>query len=202
MGPLATWLQVREAWLPVSDMPDAFYLVAGAEDQDLRLAALTGFLEGRPADGPKTVVLIGNDTHNTEYLPEAGRKVTMAERARRTIDAVLGSRAGSEIVPGQFWGTDGEMEALAAHLRGRPQIHRLALVTSPFHARRAMERLRARGDPSLRIAVLPAAGSARDRCPWTVASELAKITRDRLGWSRAALLSRHGWRDLTGKTAR
>ncbi|MDP7023436.1 MAG: hypothetical protein QGH42_04195 [Kiritimatiellia bacterium] len=60
------------------------------------------------------------------------------------------------IVPGHYHGTDGEMQALAAFLELRPQLRRVALVTSRFHIRRALQRARAHiADPRI-IGVIPA----------------------------------------------
>ena len=94
------------------------------------------------------------------------------------------------IVPGEFSGTDGEMVALATYLETRPEIRRLAIVTCPFHVRRASWRLQAHLGHRVDIHTIYVEETWRDRAPWVVLGELLKIGRDNLGLTHAPMMSR------------
>ena len=94
------------------------------------------------------------------------------------------------ILPGEFTGTDGEMESLAAYLSGMPETGSLCLVTSAFHIRRVIRRLNVYLDRDIQIVALRAETHWTDRAPWTVLIESAKLVRDRFGLTRAPLLCR------------
>ena len=95
-----------------------------------------------------------------------------------------------QIVPGRFSGTDGEMEALAQYLENQHEVKSLALVTSPFHIRRALGRLDVYLHRDIKVSAIAAKAKWTDRAPWTVLGELFKMGRDFLGLSRCRLLSR------------
>ena len=170
------------------------YLVAGAKGQQRRVAALLGFAAG----GRDWVVLIANDTVIGRWSRAQQRNLTMAEWAQVTLaEQLSGTGAGGgavtprpDIVSGVFTGTDQEMELLSDYLAPRSELRRVALVTCPFHARRAVERLRLYADEGLQIGLVQVEPAAVDRLPWVVLGELAKLARDALGWSRVWWLSR------------
>jgi len=193
--PAATWLHARELRLREGDVPDAIYLVAGAKDQDRRIGAVTEYLESVPLF---PLILVGNDWETGCWCRDEQRNLTAAEWAVRKMKSGIrnqgsGVSGGVLIVPGRFYGTDGEMQALAAYLQGRPGIRHIALVTAPFHSRRAVSRLREHLDRHAAVSVIDPAERWFDRAPWIVALELAKMLRDRLGWAQARFVSREGW---------
>jgi len=98
-----------------------------------------------------------------------------------------------QIVPGVFNGTDGEMEALAEYLELDTGIRSVALVTSPFHIRRVLDRFGVYSDREIEVRVVSAAAAWKDRAPWIVLGEMLKMARDRMGLSRTPGLSRGGW---------
>lgn len=196
--PVGTWLRREDLYVGNEIRPDAIYLVAGAKDQNRRIYAIMQWLEGHTslASGMKGAsgirhpassirILIGNDTSEGRWSREEQRNPTMSEWAVRKL-----AGWGTEIIPGQFSGTDGEMELLAGYLKGRLDIRSIALVTSPFHFRRAVRRLHVYLTQEVKVFVLPAEERWVDRAPWMVLAELAKMFRDRLGLSRSRLLSR------------
>lgn len=207
--PVGTWLQHRSVWLMQmnQETPDAMYLVAGARDQVRRIDALLNFVHvaglSRP-DKPDTVfpaILIGNDPHNSLWSREDQRNLETSEWSRKRIQRGLQATGGKrplgsvgdwpvEIVPGEFSGTDGEMEALVTYLRNRSSIQSIALVTSPYHVRRAVWRLKKHLDNDIEVYAISAEAKLGDRMPWVTLSELAKMVRDCLGLSRVSLMSR------------
>jgi len=235
--PLGTWLQGGELWATALAVPDAIYLVAGAEDQDRRVAAVLKWFREREEERRQTAdrdpagretnrenrayeqtsestapvaILIGNDSVSGRWSREHRRNLSKAEWAVKKLGADLTkaerrvSRVGlpnyrvdgsavCEIVPGRFSGTDAEMEALASYLTTRPDVRTIAVVTSPFHMRRAAWRLRSYLDRDIEVFVIRAEPALIDRAPWVVLLELGKIFRDFLGLSRARFLSREGW---------
>jgi hypothetical protein len=198
-------------------MPDAVYLVAGAREQDRRLSAAMRVVERRFEDGnPWTgsegplSVLIGNDPVPGAWSPEDGTHLLVSEWAERKLRSAIGARLDrerlaaescreentpvevrTEIVPGLFTGTDGEMDALAAYLRRHPEIRSVALVTSPYHVRRTAQRLERYLKQDVRWHVTtPVEMSQIDRSPRIVLEEILKMGRDRAGLTRAPLVSR------------
>ncbi len=193
--PVGTWLQGRDMMLAEHKAPDAIYLVAGAKHQNRRIEAIRTWFEvqGPGAGGVRTIVLVGNDEEKSYWSGLDQRNLTAVEWAIRKLEAFMtgaGQNGSIEVVPGKFHGTDGEMEALADFLKTRAEIRSLAMATSPFHARRAAGRLKTHLAAELDISVLPVREEWGDRAPWTVLFELGKMCRDRLGLSRAPLLSR------------
>lgn len=187
--PVATWLQCRSLWLQDGAFVDAVYLVAGAKAQDRRIAAITPSLDCG-------LVLIGNDTSTGDWLESERRHLTMTGWAERKLANKEELSCNTEIVTGEFLGTDGEMEALALYLSDRSEIRTIALATSRFHVRRAVRRLRTYIENDMQILVVPAEHHWSDRAPWIVAIELGKMVRDGVGLSRALFVSREGWRRL------
>jgi uncharacterized SAM-binding protein YcdF (DUF218 family) len=182
MGPAATWLQGRAFRLPEGMRPDTVYVLAGGARRAAAAAEL-GYVPRR--------VLTGNDAARSRWSSPHQRNLTAAEW---TVEALRAAFASADpppeirIVPGRIWNTDAEMQALAAYCAAYPEIRALVLVTSPFHVRRTMACHR-------RHTRLPAYAAApradwRDRLPWVVLLELAKLARDRLGLTHAPLLSR------------
>ncbi len=195
-GPAASWLQSRHDWADPRSSWDAVYLAAGGmAAQADRIAALTDWVARRHPAAP-LVVLVGNDpaislwcrVHQANHTRvgwavERLAGVLDCEQARGCIAPI--------IVPGRFSGTDGEMAALAAYLRLHPELTRVALVTSRFHARRLLCRARRHATGrSLTFAVVPGIPHWRNRAPWIVLGEYAKLFRDSLGLMRVPLLSR------------
>lgn len=172
---------------------DAIYLVAGGRDHGRRVDALCGYAETQ-ADPVSQKFLIGRNEKLSRYNREMQRNLSYQEWAIFDIEKKF-NKPGKEkvsvsIVPGVFTGTDGEMEALAGFLDGNSDIKSLAVVTSPFHFRRTINRLNEYLHNDIQILCVPASGKWYDRAPWTVLGEIAKMTRDALGWSRVPLLSR------------
>ncbi len=193
MGPLATWLQRRDLVLAPGQAADAVYLVAGARAQNLRVGAVLEYARQTAASGLPVTVLIGNDSLVGPWSVADDRCLSMAEWACRKLEPameVLGVRARIETVPGQFLGTDHEMEMLARYLEAHRDIGRLALATSRFHARRAVARLEAHRRGPVDVRLVPVRAIGEDRAPWIVAGELGSLARDALGLARAPLLTR------------
>ena len=172
---------------------------AGKRNADPAASLLDAATEGTPgsACGPM-VIWIGNDRSKGRWSKDEQCNLTVGQWAVKRVEAELqagGISGGFSIikVPGRFNGTDGEMEALASYWRSRADVGSVALVTSPFHARRAVWRLRRYAGEAAVIRVVCARAIFRDRAPWVVLAELVKMGRDRLGWSRVPLLSRGRW---------
>jgi len=206
IGPAAGWLQSPRDCADAQMAWDAVYLVAGARAQDRRIGTLTNWVvEIPPVRRP--VILIGSDPqisywcsrHQTNHTRTAWAVEKLCDalrggeggglQQRAPEDVVLEADARMIVVPGQFSGTDGEMEALSEFLAVHPEMTRIALVTSRFHSRRAMQRARCHA-PSRVFAVVPAPPHWEDRAPWIVAGEYAKLLRDALGLARAPGLAR------------
>jgi len=196
LGPAANRLQSHADWADPGQVWDAVYLVAGARAQDRRIAALGNWAARCPA-AAGWVVLVGNDPqpgrwcrlHQTNHTCVAWAVEKLAAlpviRAHRRDDAKL------TVVPGSFTGTDGEMAALAAYLRQHPELTRVALVTSRFHARRLLRRARQHAaELPVDFGIVPGLPYWENRAPWIVLGEYAKLLRDRFGLARAPLLSR------------
>ena len=117
-----------------------------------------------------------------DYAGQAGAR--LLQESAMTDDLRI------EIVPGIFAGTDGEMEALALYLENHHEIRRLVLVTSPFHIKRSLGRLDLYLSRDISVSAVAAKVKWNDRAPWVVLSELGKIARDSIGWSKVPLLIR------------
>ena len=198
--PAATWLQGRELWAdPAADI-DALYLVAGARDQNRRIFGVVQFCKAREVLGRgPPAVLLGNDQEVRYDIPgffEGRRLVDLAHvKIPALLGAVLdrGAAPALETVPGVFYGTDGEMAALAEYVRAHPELKRIVITTSPYHVRRVVLRFKTHdtGDAEVRVARIPQRWG--DRNPILVLAELMKIIRDALGLSDAPLISRRWW---------
>ena len=172
------------------------YLLGGDTPGGSRVA---GAADRRLSRGGPNVILIANDPGRSRWSRKHQRNLTAVQWR---VEALVGAlRDGGiddpaamiEIVPGTFWGTDTELEALGRFLEGRPDIRSVALVTSRYHVRRMLRRARAH-IPAARIAgVVPARRTWRDHAPWTVAWELLKLARDTAGLTNAPLLCRSWW---------
>ncbi len=189
-GPAATRLQSRAHHADAREAWDAVYLVCGARAQQLRLEALTRWLDtsaSRPAR-----ILIGNDTQNSLWSREHQRNLTRAEWAYHAMQNRFADEPDVQVLipPGNFSNTDGEMQALAHYLREHPDIQALALVTSPFHARRTLLRFSAYAPGHIHIAIVPGTPHWENRAPWIVAAEWLKILRDQINLSQHPWLSR------------
>ncbi|MFC1499064.1 glycosyltransferase [Verrucomicrobiota bacterium] len=189
--PTGTWLQGRELHLKEGVVPDAVYLVAGSGEQDRRIDAVVNLVSSLKSPVLNIKILVGNDTLKGGWSSEHQRNLTMAERAvvkLKTLGHIEGEDI--EIVPGKFWGTDGEMQALAEYLKTHREIRDLTVVTSPFHIRRAVWRLKTYLSDSVSVFAAAPISSLYDRMPWRVLGELAKMSRDVSGLSDAPFLSR------------
>lgn len=187
-GPLGTWLQCREMWPAQSCTPDAVYLVAGAKHQDRRIKAIVKRFTSLEASGGKLpVLLVANDRAVWRPFGVTNR-MTRAQRGRHRLGEIF--KREVSVIPGRYTGTDGEMDALAEFLESRLEIRSIVLVTAAFHVRRVVWRLETHLDRDVAVRALGSDPVLSDRAPWVVAMELGKMLRDRLGLSRAALLSR------------
>ncbi len=196
-GPLGTWVQSRGRLVAPETHAGAVYLVAGARAQDRRVDAAVGFVSAMTNRVP--VVLIGNDELASRWSSDDQRNLTMGEWAVRKVSCRLdekGRDVDVRLLDGGFGGTHREMEILAGYLDAHPEISTLALVTSPYHARRCVKRLETRVDGKVVVHVVPVEPSIGDRAPWIVAAELAKMIRDSLGLGNCPFLTRRGWRRL------
>ncbi len=190
-GPVAVWLQARTQWAAPGDDWCAVYLVAGARAQDRRIAALEAWLATRAQALPLPPVLVGNDAGESFWSRSHQRNLTRAEWAVEKLtrpDAPVALDV--RVVPGQFFSTDAEMQALAVYLEQHPETTRLALVTSRFHGRRVLQRFAAHAPAGSHAALVPGVPFRENRLPWVVAVELLKLLRDRLGLSGLPLLTR------------
>lgn len=189
--PLGTWLQGREMFLLQNTQIDAVYLVAGAKAQDRRVAGLVQWLEKSDKENAPGIILVGNDPLISRWSRKHQRNLAMTEWAVEKISvSEVCSTNSIEAVPGEFCGTDDEMEALSAYLDQHTNITTLAIVTSPFHVRRVLNRLDVYLEHNIEVKIIPIPQTLRDRYPWIVALELIKMGRDALGLSRHTLLSR------------
>jgi len=185
-GPAATWLQVRERRVDGSGLrPDIVYLVAGARAQQRRVDTVVSFLV---AFGPVPVI-VGNDATIASWSTEHQRNLNVAEWARLKLERAAVT-AQVDVLPSRARTTDDEMATLARYLDGRPEVRTVALVTSPFHARRVVTRLQHHLERDVRIGLVLPAVSFVDRNPIVVLIELVKLLRDALGLSRVPLFSR------------
>ena len=197
-GPCGTLLQVRVLRVGRSDRAvDAVYLVAGANAQDRRVGGLVEWLKLRDRDGrdgeSDPLILIGNDTQISRWSRARQRNLCMTEWAiEKLVDGRGTTNLPFAVVPGIFHGTDGEMTALSAFLAGRTNIHHVALLSSPYHLRRCVNRLQTHLTRDVEVSVIPIAGKACDRYPWVVAGEWLKMLRDWAGLSQGPMMSR-GW---------
>ena len=192
--PAATWLQGRGRWVGEGQVADAVYLVCGAQDQGRRLDAVVRYVSGLPEDrATNPLVLVGNDRLESRWSREEQRNLTMAEWAQRKLAERLDDALTIRTVPGVFYGTDGEMEALADYVDDAFDIDTVALATSRFHIRRCLKRFTTHAERDVNVLVVPARGTWHDRAPWVAASELLKMLRDRLGLARSPWVSRRGW---------
>jgi glycosyltransferase involved in cell wall biosynthesis len=193
----ALWLQARDWQARPFEKSDVLYVVAGARDQDLRVSAATAWLR---KTRQQPLVLAGNDRARGGWSSAAQRNITMGEWAvvklRRSMASLPGGGdAAIEVVPGDFRGTDGEMEALAAFLSRDKAVRRVTVVTSAFHVRRAVTDLRRRLGPAYAVSAVAAESSISDYLPWVVAGEALKLARDNLGMANVPLISRTAWLD-------
>jgi len=194
-GPVATWLQARELVVAPEEWDGPVYLVAGARAQERRVTAAVEFVCAMGNAVP--VVLIGNDTSAGRWCSDEQRGLTMGEWAIRKTSVRLlerGRLTDVTLLSRGFLGTHREMEILGRYLSTHPVPKRVALVTSPYHARRCVQRLAAHTDGSIEIRVVPVEPFPGDRAPWVVAIELGKMIRDGMGLSECPLFTRRGWR--------
>jgi cellulose synthase/poly-beta-1,6-N-acetylglucosamine synthase-like glycosyltransferase len=193
----ALWLQARDWQARPFEKADVLYVVAGARDQDLRVSAATAWLR---KTRQQPLVLAGNDRARGGWSSAAQRNITMGEWAvvklRRSMASLPGGGdAAIEVVPGDFRGTDGEMDALAAFLSRDKAARRVTVVTSAFHVRRAVTDLRRHLGPAYAVSAVAAESSITDYLPWVVAGEALKLARDNLGMANVPLISRTAWFD-------
>ena len=192
--PAASWLQARDYAARPDGSYDALYLVCGARAQSRRVEALANWLTTRQGIGKAPpLVLIGRDPQKSCWCRQHQTNHTVTAWAVERIETALPEfvpQPDIKIVPGSFSNTDGEMQALALYLRDHPEIRRVALVTSRYHARRALLRLRANAPPETDIAVIPGVVRWNNRNPATVLLEYLKILRDAAGLSHTPLISR------------
>ena len=193
-GPAAGWLQMRELVITPGERVEALYLVCGARSQHRRLYEMLEYLSELPEENALPLLLVGNDAVNSLWSRREQRNLTRAEWAVKHLRSALDNDEAAHpviiLVPGNFHGTDGEMEALAEFLARAPEIQSVGLVTCPFHARRTVNRLRKYDQSATEIRLVPVESGRLDRNPLRVLGELLKMLRDAAGLSRAPGLSR------------
>jgi uncharacterized SAM-binding protein YcdF (DUF218 family) len=187
-GPGARWLQVRGLALREGDAPDLIYMLAGERDQDRRVTA-TIQASQRVASRVRWV-LTGNDDSLRAVNAAGEGPLTVGQWA---VAKLADGKVEAQLLSGWFHGTDGEMAALAQWLSARPEVVHVTLVSSPFHLRRCVARLEAHLRRPMRISVAMPPPGWSDCNPWTVAGEMAKLARDKLGLGSAPLVTRRGW---------
>lgn len=193
-GPAADYLQMKDRQANPAQPWDAVYLVCGARAQPRRIHALTQWVAQTPA---APVILVGNDNQKSFWSQTFQRNLTRAEWSiedlkqwRSAQYGPLATRPDICLVPGTFSNTDGEMQALARALHDTPSYQRIAIVTSRYHARRALRRLEAYAPPGRILSIIPGVPYRENRFPWIVVTEYLKLLRDTLGQSQTPLLSR------------
>lgn len=189
-GPTATWLQCRSLQTGTDTPVDAVYMLAGERDQDRRVEAVALLTASWTNHAP--IILTGNDHARGRFERNAGRNLMIGEWAVLKLQS---RKADAALVNGVFNGTDGEMRALGVWLAAHPEVKSVALVTSPFHARRTVWRLGHHLNRLLEVTVFLPPEEWRDRAPWTVLAEVAKMARDAAGFENALFLTRRGWLD-------
>lgn len=195
VGPAADALHVSHRTADPSQPWDAVYLVCGARAQQRRLQALTQWMER--STHPPPLIFVGNDSQNSLWSRVHQRNLTRAEWGIVALEDWKAQRYGTmtnapqiRLIPGSFGNTDSEMQALGNALHRSPEIRRLAIVTSRFHARRSLRRLDTYAPPGCLVAVVPGVPHWEDRAPWIVASEYLKMLRDAFGYTQTPFLSR------------
>jgi len=197
--PVGSWLEYREVHFSGKGMPDVVYLVAGSRDQPRRIDAVVrtmdNLLGAQPGAGlGMPLILVGNDRLKGRWSPEDQRNLAVGEWSVRHLEDKVGKLVGRgdsgghrdlriELVPGTIVGTDSEMRVLVRRLDSQAGVRRLVVVTSPFHIRRLIGRLRYHLSGDMEVWAVPAAGKWTDRAPWTVMMEILKMTRDRIFYS-------------------
>jgi cellulose synthase/poly-beta-1,6-N-acetylglucosamine synthase-like glycosyltransferase len=190
IGPAASWLQMRKSGMPTGQRPDAIYLVAGAHAQKQRVEAAVACLRAFQHEGVvMPPVLIGDDTEPCGWSSELQRNPLRWEVSANSLRAGVPG-CDAKVITGQINNTDTEMAVLADYLAVHPEIRRLAVVTSPSHARRAVTRLRSHLKSSVEVSLVQVAPSWRDRAPWFVAMECVKLARDRAGLASSPWFTR------------
>lgn len=196
------WLQHRSAWLTHHAEVDAVYVLAGAATRCERMDALLDWI--RKYDCRPAIVLIPEDraagscpNEKGELIPIADWQVERLGKAysdqdhHRNQTCIAGHKV--TIVPGHYHGTDGEMQALATYLESRPNLRRVALITSRSHIRRALKRARTHIDDPRIIGVLPTREAITDYVPRRVFTEYLQLLRDQFGLTHAPFLHRGWW---------
>lgn len=187
---VAQWLQQRSAWVGPHVSLDAVYIVAGSKDRGRRVDAVVAWMQR--SGSSSTMILIAEDPNGNPCLDEKGERTPAVRWQSERIASEL-PLAEIAVVPGHYYGTDGEMEALAKFLESKPAIQFIAIATCRSHVRRALQRARTHVTTARVVGAIPAASARVDYTPRRVASETLKILRDSLGLTRAPFLHR-GWR--------
>jgi hypothetical protein len=192
--PAATWLQVHKQQALPEKQWDAVYLVCGASARNSRIQALEKWYTEtlNSASPPAPLILIGTDSQKSLWCGRHQTNHTVTAWAVENISdlKLTDNEHPSIIIPGKFSTTAGEMVVLADWLKKHPEIESIALVTSRYHARRALQRLKAHVSPKLTIGIIPGVAGWHNRSPLTVILEYLKIIRDSLGLSDAPIISR------------
>lgn len=193
-GPAATWLQAHKQQAPPEKKWDAVYLVCGASAQTRRIRALEKWYAEalNSKSRPAPMILVGTDRRKSLWCRRHQTNHTVTAWGIEKISAPELPTAGhtTVVIRGEFSTTDGEMIVLADWLKKHPEIKSIALVTSRYHARRALQRLRAHASPQLTIGIVPGISRWENRTPPTVVLEYLKILRDKWGLSAAPIISR------------
>jgi len=192
--PAATWLQVHKQQASPGKRWDAVYLVCGASAQNRRIQMLEQwYAESLNSEShPAPLILIGTDLQKSLWcrIHQTNHTVTAWAIEKISAPELPTAAHPSVVIPGKFSTTDGEMIVLADWLKKHPEIKSIALVTSRYHARRALQRLQAHASPKLTIGIVPGAARWKNRSPLTVVLEYLKILRDKWGLSHAPIISR------------
>lgn len=198
------WIQRRSSWIYPETKVDAVYIVGSSVDAARRVDAALAW--GRTCPQRPLAVLVAEDPNGGCCVNHADEPVPVCDwqldRLRRGggdfgISTAEGDGPGNrgvwiDVVPGYYYGTDGEMQALAKYLRLHRSLERVAIVTCRSHARRALKRARVHVQKSSAkiVGVIPAAPGRVDHSPRRVLSENLKLLRDCLGLTYAPLLHR------------
>ena len=204
----ARWLQQRSAWLgPLSEV-DAVYIVAGAPKSEKRIGGVLDWACEYDCRPP--TILVAEDPISTVRRLGADERIPVAVwQVERLTSELMSSSPHSNgraekpcnrprcrdiiVVPGLYYGTDGEMQALAKFLDQRPDLRRVALATSRSHVRRALGRAHAHIGVHRIFGAIPGQCDPDDFTPRLVFTEAIKLVRDRIGMSQAPALHRAWW---------
>ncbi len=194
-GPIATWLECHECWLLPDARVDAIYVMAGMRERD-RVEGVVHWLQ---QGGQAERILLSRNPNKGRWSSRDQRNLSMGEWTLRFMREELAGaelNVPVEVVETDMGGTDPEVASVARLLSQRPDLETVALATSRFHLRRTRQRAARHFDPP--PGMIPGMRTRHDRAPVVVMLELLKLLRDRLGLSRAPVVTRAWWSRMFG----